>query len=110
MEIAARRLGVLADALGGPECGRQPGLGQQRCEFLAAEPPQTVGAAQAGRAGFGEGPQALVTDPLELWGDASVLITWTNLAALCAGFLIAGSRGRWGGGRCAARRARSRGC
>jgi signal transduction histidine kinase len=39
--------------------------------------------------------QALVTDPLELWGDASVLITWTNLAALCAGFLIAGARGRW---------------
>jgi signal transduction histidine kinase len=39
--------------------------------------------------------QALVTDPLEVWGEASVLITWTNLAALCAGFLIAGARGRW---------------
>jgi signal transduction histidine kinase len=39
--------------------------------------------------------QALVTDPLQLWGEASVLVTWTNLAALCAGFLIAGARGRW---------------
>ncbi len=38
--------------------------------------------------------QATLTEPVGLWAESSLLITWTNLAALCCGFTIAGARGR----------------
>ena len=39
--------------------------------------------------------QATLTEPVGLWAESSLLITWTNLAALCCGFTIAGARGRF---------------
>jgi signal transduction histidine kinase len=40
--------------------------------------------------------QATVTQPLGLWAQSSLIITWTNLAALSCGFLLPGRRGRLG--------------
>lgn len=40
--------------------------------------------------------QALLTEPLGLWAQNGLLITWTNLAAISCGLLVAGRRGRLG--------------
>ena len=38
--------------------------------------------------------QALLTPPLGLWSESGLLLTWTNLAAISCGFVVAGARGR----------------
>ena len=55
-----------------------------------------VGAAYVGVLAVTALVQATVTMPVGMWTESTVLITWSNLATISCGLLVAGTRGRLG--------------